>query len=100
MIGTEQERAALMAAIVEYGDQRQVFGFAAARNDGDRVGLATITADQIFAAIRAMLVPDDAVVIPRELARSVYSALAMAKGDIAKSNAAAILEILQPEATR
>ena len=31
MIGTEQERAALMAAIVEYGDQRQVVGFVCER---------------------------------------------------------------------
>lgn len=97
MIGTAAERAALMAAVEQYGIHKMQFALSPDGSAAEQ--LADDRADHYFDAIRAMLAPDDAVVIPRALARSVYSALAMAKGDIAKANADAILEILQPEVT-
>ena len=47
----------LMAVIETYGDQRQGFGWAAAREDGDSAGKYTVEGEKCLAIIRSMLAP-------------------------------------------
>lgn len=72
MIGTEQERAALMAAVEQYGIHKMQFALSPDGSASEQ--LADDRADHYFDAIRAMLAPDDAVVIPRALAERLQDA--------------------------
>ncbi len=98
MIGTEQERAALMETVELYGDLRERFG-------------ENPECEKLLTNIRAMLAPDEAVVIPRELAERAAENLEISANEFRlvdmmdaandrQADAEALRAVLRGEATR
>ena len=98
MIGTEQDRDALMETVELYGDLRERFG-------------ENPECEKLLTAIRAMLAPDDAVVIPRVLAEAAAENLEMSANEFRlvdmidaanerQADAEALRAVLRGEATR
>ena len=104
MICTEQERAALMAAVQRFGNDcigyersTRIFGPTAAESIR-----AQVHVEKSRERIRAMLAPDDAVVIPRALAERVskdFSAYCKYLSH-PTADAEALRAVLRGEATR
>jgi hypothetical protein len=71
MIANDQERAALMAAVERFGQLRSGAVQCAFNHDMDASDKRETEAGDLLDTIRAMLAPDDAVVIPRALAERI-----------------------------